>query len=178
MFKRDEIPEHWHYKKGRYVQDLLLVAQKGYLLRLASVGGRKEPSGGTHGYYPEMYNMRGILFARGPGVKTNHCKVHLPCHPLVHVSHQCVANGFILFTAFKAGYVGPRIKSVDVYQLYTAILGIPAQPHNGTWEHVSPLLLSPETSPTAEPYSAAIKISPVYMPLLIMYAILSCFMDH
>ena len=28
VYRRDEIPDEYHYKKGRYVQDILVVARK------------------------------------------------------------------------------------------------------------------------------------------------------
>ena len=44
--------------------------------------------------------------------------------------------------SFKANYQGEPIALVDIYQLYAHILGIPAQPHNGTWSRVHSFLSS------------------------------------
>lgn len=30
VFRRQDIPEEYHYKKGRYVQEILVVAKKGW----------------------------------------------------------------------------------------------------------------------------------------------------
>lgn len=45
---------------------------------------------------------------------------------------------------FKSdGGVYPGIELVDVYQIFTKLLNIPAQPHNGTWDHVRDMLADP-----------------------------------
>ena len=41
----------------------------------------------------------------------------------------------------------PSIQLVDVYQVFTKLLGIPAQPNNGSWDAVRDLLVDPSTAP-------------------------------
>ncbi|ODN05640.1 Ectonucleotide pyrophosphatase/phosphodiesterase family member 6 [Orchesella cincta] len=117
VYRREEIPEHFHYKNNRLVQDILVVAQPNYFIRGLAQSSKQVPRdpatvqywGGTHGY-PNMTEMRTIFFAKGPG--------------------------------FKKGLVHPPIQLVDVYQIFAHLLDIPARPHNGSWTRVSGMLTS------------------------------------
>lgn len=114
VYRRDDIPDHYHYKNGRYVQQILVVARPGYIIR----GGsdyrhlpRDPPDlvwNGYHGHDENHPDMRTIFMAKGPSFKTN--------------------------------YIGPPIALVDIYQLYAHILAVPAQAHNGTWSRVESYL--------------------------------------
>ncbi len=56
------------------------------------------------------------------------------------------ANG----PAFKAGYTNPWIKMVDEYQIFTTILGIQGEEHEGTWERVEGMLMTAEDAATTQ----------------------------
>jgi len=116
VYQREEIPDHYNYKNGRYVQKILVIARPGYIIRGGSDPRhlpRDPPNlvwNGYHGYSEKNQDMRTIFMAKGP--------------------------------SFKANYQGEPIALVDIYQLYAHILGIPAQPHNGTWSRVHSFLSS------------------------------------
>ena len=77
MYLRSEIPEKWGVRNAKYAFDILAVAQKGYILCGYVNSSKQEPKWpsscitkgyiGIHGYSPEMVDMRGIFYARGPG---------------------------------------------------------------------------------------------------------------
>ncbi|GFQ97429.1 hypothetical protein TNCT_363811 [Trichonephila clavata] len=78
VYLKDEIPEHYHVKHNRLTLPILLVASKNYYIRGLDIPGKSIPTGssislGSHGYDPyEVPDMRGIFFARGPGLKKNY----------------------------------------------------------------------------------------------------------
>ena len=47
--------------------------------------------------------------------------------------------------------VHPALHLVDVYQMFTKLLGVPPQPNNGSWENVMDLLLDPNTASSLSP---------------------------
>ncbi|XP_068244128.1 glycerophosphocholine cholinephosphodiesterase ENPP6-like [Palaemon carinicauda] len=110
-YKKTDIPEEFHFKRAKYVPDILLVANDGYLLMPSASDKqvpprRNEQGRATHGMSPQMPSMRGIFFAKGP--------------------------------AFQQGVVIDPIDLVDVYQVLTTVLDIVPLPHNGTWSNVEP----------------------------------------
>lgn len=76
VYKREEIPESYHYKNHRFTQEILLVAKRGYFIRGLNSHLKQVPYddpaylhwGGIHGY-PNMKEMSGIFYAKGPGKK-------------------------------------------------------------------------------------------------------------
>ncbi|XP_021967716.1 glycerophosphocholine cholinephosphodiesterase ENPP6 [Folsomia candida] len=118
VYRRDEIPDEYHFKNHRLVQEILLVAQPNFYLQGLQSSQQVprsptyvpfRPQRGTHGY-TNMTDMRTIFFARGPD--------------------------------FKKGIVHPPIHLVDEYQLFAKLLHLPAQPNNGTWSKVAGMLVS------------------------------------
>lgn len=117
MYLRDEIPDEFHYRKSRHVQDILVVAMKGYHIRGGSsaVHIPADPPGhyvwaGFHGYDNSHPDMNCIFMAKGP--------------------------------SFKKHYKGPPIDLVDIYQLYGHVLDVPLKPHNGSWDNVRSYLVN------------------------------------
>jgi hypothetical protein len=45
------------------------------------------------------------------------------------------------FSDFRKGYLAPPFPNVDVYQIMCKILDLDPSPHNGTWSHVSGMLV-------------------------------------
>lgn len=79
-YKRDEIPEEYHYRNHRLVQEIVLVAQPNFYLQGLQTSQQIPRSSnplqlgrGAHGY-ANMSDMRTIFFARGPGKKIK-CKI-------------------------------------------------------------------------------------------------------
>ncbi|KAI7801328.1 putative ectonucleotide pyrophosphatase/phosphodiesterase family member 6-like [Triplophysa rosa] len=119
VYKKQEIPDRYHYRNGRFVSTLTLVAEPGWFIAenkgklpfwKNSTGGAEGWQHGWHGYDNEFIDMRGFFLAQGPDFKTN----------------------------FRAG----PIRSVDVYNILCRTLGIEPLPNNGSWSRVESMLRS------------------------------------
>ncbi len=82
-YSKANIPDKFHYKRGRFVLDFLLVALPGNFI--VGVEGEKQipndeksssfqPYAGVHGYY-NMTDMDTVFFAKGPGLSILHMYV-------------------------------------------------------------------------------------------------------
>ncbi|XP_056100238.1 glycerophosphocholine cholinephosphodiesterase ENPP6 [Rhinichthys klamathensis goyatoka] len=119
VYKQPEIPERFHYRNGRFVSTLTLVAEPGWFITESKAklpfwkNGTTEAEGwqhGWHGYDNQFVDMRGFFLAQGPDFKTN----------------------------FRAG----PMRTVDVYNVLCKTLGIEAQPNNGSWSRVECMMKS------------------------------------
>ncbi|KAM4554930.1 glycerophosphocholine cholinephosphodiesterase ENPP6 [Odontesthes bonariensis] len=117
VYARQEIPERFHYRKGKFVSPLTLVAEPGWFIVENKTklpfwkNGSTEPSAwqnGWHGYDNEFLDMRGFFLARGPD--------------------------------FKQNVRAAPIRSVDIYNLMCRTLGVEPLPNNGSWSRVEYLL--------------------------------------
>ncbi|XP_006273037.1 glycerophosphocholine cholinephosphodiesterase ENPP6 [Alligator mississippiensis] len=117
VYNKEDIPERFYYKKGKFVSPLTLVADKGWFIAESKEKlpywengtGRKEAwQNGWHGYDNELMDMRGFFLAFGPD--------------------------------FKSNYRAPPIRSVDVYNIMCNLAGIKALPNNGSWSRVECML--------------------------------------
>ncbi|GBM71780.1 Ectonucleotide pyrophosphatase/phosphodiesterase family member 6, partial [Araneus ventricosus] len=83
VYLKEDIPDHYHIKHNRLTLPLLLVASKNYYIRGLDIPGKSIPTGssislGSHGYDPyDVPDMRGIFFARGPGLRKNYISTPL-----------------------------------------------------------------------------------------------------
>ena len=60
---------------------------------------------------------------------------------------------------FKSdGSVHAGIELVDVYQIFTRLLNVPAQPNNGTWDNVRYMLVDPSGAESSRMVSPALLI--------------------
>ncbi|KAG8453684.1 hypothetical protein GDO86_000353 [Hymenochirus boettgeri] len=117
VYQKEDIPERFHYKKGKFVSPLTLVADSGWF-----IVERKEKlpfwnngtstnmawQHGWHGYDNELMDMSGVFLAYGPD--------------------------------FKVNYRSASIRSTDVYNIMCNVLGIKSLPNNGSWSKVEHLL--------------------------------------
>ncbi|KAM9470201.1 glycerophosphocholine cholinephosphodiesterase ENPP6 [Clarias gariepinus] len=119
VFRKQEVPDRFHYKQGKFVSPLTLVADPGWFItqNRASLPYWQNDTGvprgwqnGWHGYDNEFLDMRGFLLAQGPAFKKN----------------------------FQAG----PIRSVDVYNLMCNTLAIQPLPNNGSWSRVEFMLIA------------------------------------
>uniref|UniRef100_A0A665USG0 glycerophosphocholine cholinephosphodiesterase n=1 Tax=Echeneis naucrates TaxID=173247 RepID=A0A665USG0_ECHNA len=117
VYRRQEIPERFHYKGGKFVAPLTLVAEPGWFVseNKASLPYWKnnslEPTAwqnGWHGYDNEFMDMRGFFLATGPG--------------------------------FRRDLRAAPIRAVDVYNVMCWTLGVEPLPNNGSWTRVEYLL--------------------------------------
>jgi len=151
VYKKEDIPEDFHFKRGKLVHDFLLVAKSGF--SIVGLKGPKqipndgkassaEPYVGIHGYQ-NMPDMKTVFFANGPG------KINVIFYvPHLSLLQQVVSemsstkefysgimNGYF-FPAFKKGILHPPIRLEDEYQIFMHILRLKPRPNNGTWTSV------------------------------------------
>ncbi|XP_044153377.1 glycerophosphocholine cholinephosphodiesterase ENPP6 [Bufo gargarizans] len=119
VYEKDQIPDRFHYKNGKFVPPLTLVAEQGWFIaqskeKLPFWNNGSVPNQGWqhgwHGYDNELMDMRGFFLASGPDFKEN----------------------------FRAA----PIRSVDVYNIMCNVLGMEPQPNNGSWSRVECMLRS------------------------------------
>ncbi|KAK8725462.1 hypothetical protein OTU49_010872, partial [Cherax quadricarinatus] len=73
-YKHSDIPERFHYKNNKYIHDIILLADQGHFI-MASKSEKQLPLRnnyvyiGAHGYDPDLQDMKGIFFAKGPAFK-------------------------------------------------------------------------------------------------------------
>lgn len=117
VYARQDIPERFHYKRGKFVSPLTLVAEPGWFIteNKTRLPYWKNDSGepaawqnGWHGYDNEYLDMRGFFLATGPD--------------------------------FKQNIRAAPIRAVDVYNLMCWTLGVDPLPNNGSWARVEYLL--------------------------------------
>ncbi|KAK2849595.1 hypothetical protein Q5P01_009429 [Channa striata] len=118
VYERQNIPERFHYKGGKFVSPLTLVAEPGWFIiqNKTSLPYWKNESGssawqnGWHGYDNEFLDMKGFFLATGPD--------------------------------FKHNVRAAPIRSVDIYNLMCWTLEVEPLSNNGTWSRVEYLLNS------------------------------------
>lgn len=117
VYKKEDIPEEMHVKEATYMHQILIVADLGTFV-LAS---RR----------PEMLPQRDDSY-------TYH-----GAHGYSPEEMKMKAIFFAKGPAFKSGVTIDPINIVDVYQVAMHCLNVPANPNNGTWEHVQDALVNP-----------------------------------
>ncbi|CAJ1058388.1 glycerophosphocholine cholinephosphodiesterase ENPP6 [Xyrichtys novacula] len=118
-YNKQEVPDRFHFKGGRFVPPLTLVAEPGWFIteNKENLPYWKNDSGeasawqnGWHGYDNEFIDMRGFFLAKGPN--------------------------------FKRDVRAAPIRAVDIYNLMCWTLGVEPLPNNGSWSRVEYLLSS------------------------------------
>lgn len=110
VYRRDEVPEYFHYSHHPFISSLVLVADLGWSLKtnasIAMMRKRKIVAGGNHGYDNHHLDMHGVFYAMGP--------------------------------AFKKGYRTGTVRNIDIYPLLCKIFGImPRQNIDGQLDRIS-----------------------------------------
>lgn len=78
--------------------------------------------------------------------------------------------------AFKKRYLSHSFESVDIYSLMCKILGIQAQPNNGSLSHVRQLLTEQATTPYFNPILFGVIVASLFFALgIFIFAIAICF---
>ncbi|KAB0350768.1 hypothetical protein FD754_015625, partial [Muntiacus muntjak] len=148
VYKKEDIPSRFHYKKGKFVSPLTLVADEGWFITenrqslpfwMNSTVTRKAEGWqwGWHGYDNELRTMRGIFLAFGPD--------------------------------FKSDFRAAPIRVVDIYNLMCRVTGVTPLPNNGSWSRVMCMLRDPASSAPGAPPSASALVT-VLVVLLVMLA--------
>jgi predicted AlkP superfamily pyrophosphatase or phosphodiesterase len=114
VYRKEEIPERFHYRENRRIAPILAMADEGWQVRKrgpldAAVIQSKR---GGHGYDNALPSMAGIFLACGP--------------------------------AFEKGIEVESFESVHLYNLMCAILGMNPAPNDGNMEAVKGWFILPE----------------------------------
>jgi len=72
VYMKNEIPDHWHYKNHKRVQDITVVAEPGYTITTSDRLDAEHFPGGNHGYAPETTEMWSFFLAAGPDFKEDY----------------------------------------------------------------------------------------------------------
>jgi len=109
VYKREETPEHLHYRQHPRIPPVLAIAGDGWTLatraQLASWKEQGRTLGGAHGYDTALKSMQGLLIATGP--------------------------------SFKQGEVVPPIENIHLYEMMARVLGLTPAPNDGSRDATS-----------------------------------------
>lgn len=113
VYRREEVPAHFHFSRHPFISPLVLMADIGWSLHtdksLEKLLQKNYAKGGNHGYDNHQMDMHGIFFAMGP--------------------------------SFKKGYHTGTLRNIDIYPLLCRIFDImPRQNIDGRLERISFIL--------------------------------------
>lgn len=116
VYKKNEIPEEYHYQNNRRIAPLLIVAEEGWTItdEIKDGSESKSENRGEHGYNNSLPSMRPLFMALGPYFQKN--------------------------LTFKTEFV-----NIDIFPLMCLLLGLyPLQnfPSNGSLYRISDILAS------------------------------------
>ncbi|XP_076029969.1 glycerophosphocholine cholinephosphodiesterase ENPP6-like [Oratosquilla oratoria] len=114
VYRRDQIPSAFNFTRSPYIHEIVLQARPGVWIN-PSKSLKQVP-------LSDLQVYRG-----GHGYPPHH----------TDMKGIFFAKG----PDFRKGTVIGPVDMVDVYQVLTWVLRIPALPHNGTWAHVEPALV-------------------------------------
>lgn len=72
LYKKEDIPDKYHYKHNRRVLNYLIEADEGYDFTIGNKFPPMSKQWGDHGYNPEILSMKPIFLATGPAFKKNY----------------------------------------------------------------------------------------------------------
>jgi predicted AlkP superfamily pyrophosphatase or phosphodiesterase len=101
VYRREQTPEHWHYRGNPRIPPIVGVADDGWVV-LRQRAGQPRPvvrTGGAHGYDPREISMHGLFVAAGP--------------------------------AFRRGVTVAPFENVHIYNALAAALGVKPAPNDG-----------------------------------------------
>ena len=114
IYKKENIPERYHFKNHYRIKDALVVADEGWYINNQAIGSSADagdyiPVGGTHGYDNQLKSMHALFIAQGP--------------------------------AFKKGVISEPFENVNIYPMISEILGIiPSENIDGNLNNIRHLL--------------------------------------
>jgi predicted AlkP superfamily pyrophosphatase or phosphodiesterase len=69
VYRRDEIPERYHYREHRRIAPVIAVAGEGWVITSHERAPRALRERGSHGYDPAAPSMRAVFIAAGPAFR-------------------------------------------------------------------------------------------------------------
>ncbi|XP_071132341.1 ectonucleotide pyrophosphatase/phosphodiesterase family member 5-like [Mytilus edulis] len=72
VFKKEDIPDHWHYRNNRRIMPVFLLADEGWSITTNKRKAASYHGKGAHGYDNRLNSMKPIFLARGPNIKENY----------------------------------------------------------------------------------------------------------
>ena len=72
IYKKEQIPNDWHFNNHYRIKDLLIVAKEGWTILEKEQNITTYFSKGNHGYDNKLKSMNAIFFATGPYFKKNY----------------------------------------------------------------------------------------------------------
>ncbi len=72
VYKKDEIPDRFHYKNHYRIKELLVLAEEGWSILVQNRGLLSRPLSGAHGYDNSLRSMEAIFLAAGPAFKAGY----------------------------------------------------------------------------------------------------------
>jgi len=115
VFKKEEVPERFHYRDNRRIPAIICLADEGWVIMSRAEYEKKQTekrlpriTTGAHGYDNLLPAMQALFLARGP--------------------------------AFKKGLVIDSFENIQLYNMMTQILHITPAPNDGTFELANRIL--------------------------------------
>lgn len=103
VYKREEMPEHLHYRKHHRIPPVIALAADGWTLatRAQADGWQQDGRvlGGAHGYDTNLKSMQGLLIVSGP--------------------------------QFKSGLIVPPFENIHLYEMMARVLGLKPASNDG-----------------------------------------------
>ncbi|CAC5402295.1 ENPP5 [Mytilus coruscus] len=128
VFKKEEIPNHWHYKNNRRIMPVFLLAEDGWSITKNKTKAALYRGRGAHGYDNRLDKMKPIFLARGPNIKENHIAdtfrsidiYPMICHllgiqPAPNNGSLTATSGFLVAT-------GTNVASANIVSFWAFIL--------------------------------------------------------
>ncbi|XP_033745896.1 ectonucleotide pyrophosphatase/phosphodiesterase family member 5-like [Pecten maximus] len=69
-YRKEDIPEEWHYKNNRRIMPVFVLADEGWTISPNKTESRMEPNKGNHGYDNSLMVMKPIFYAIGPNIRS------------------------------------------------------------------------------------------------------------
>ena len=110
VYKKEETPEHLHYRNHRRITPIIGIADEGWSISTRDYYNNQPEAytGGTHGYDLDFLSMHGLFLAYGP--------------------------------AFKDGLIVPSFQNIHIYELIANVLSIAPAVTDGSLDSVSAML--------------------------------------
>ena len=110
VYKRESIPERYHYRDNPRIQPIIAVADEGWSITTRSYFNARPNAytGSTHGYDNQLTSMGATFIAAGP--------------------------------AFKEGLIVPPFQNIHIYELLCELLGLDPAENDGSLDSVRVVL--------------------------------------